>query len=322
MNDLQHESEQSIAVMQQPHLVFATGSYTYMQTALCQRPGMKEGEIERRVFPDGERYQRIVSDICGRDIVLIGGTISEVDTLEMYDLACALVDEGARSLSLVIPYFGYSTMERVVQRGEVVTAKTRARLLSAIPQAAMGTRVFLFDLHAEGIPYYFEGSIRPVHVYCKPVIVQAITESGGTHYALAATDTGRGKWIESLASELAVSPAGVFKRRIDGETTEVLWVNGDVQGNHVVIYDDMIRTGSSLIGAAKAYHEAGATGFSVVATHGVFPGDALVRLQDSGLFDRIICTDTHPKAREFAGDFLTVRPIDGLIWNCLPLIRA
>lgn len=315
-------SKEDISAMQSTHLVFATDNYAYMRAALCQRPGMVSGNVERQRFPDGERYQRIVSDVAGCDVVLIGGTVSEADTLEMYDLACALVDEGARSLSLVIPYFGYATMERAVQRGEVVTAKTRARLLSAIPQAARGTRAFLFDLHAEGIPYYFEGSIRPVHVYCKPVITPAIVESGGEHYVLGATDAGRGKWIESLASELGVPPAGVFKRRIDGATTQVLWVNGDVQDRHVVIYDDMIRTGGSLIGAATAYREAGAMGFSVVATHGVLPGDALSRLQNSGLFDRIICTDTHPRAHELAGDGLIVKPVDGLIWQCLQHVHA
>jgi ribose-phosphate pyrophosphokinase len=306
-----------MTAMQKTQLVFATESYTYMQAALCQHPGMTPGRVERQIFPDGERYQRILSEVAGYDIVLVGGTLSETDTLEMYDLACALVDQGARSLSLVIPYFGYATMERAVQRGEVVTAKTRARLLSAIPQAARGTRAFLFDLHSEGIPYYFEGSIRPIHVYCKPIITQAITESGGKRYVLGATDAGRGKWVESLAAGLGVSPAGVFKRRLDGTTTQVLWVNGNVKGNHVVIYDDMIRTGGSLIGAATAYREAGATGFSVVATHGVLPGKAFSRLQDSGLFDQIICTDTHPRARQLAADGLTVKPIDALIWKCL-----
>jgi ribose-phosphate pyrophosphokinase len=90
----------------------------------------------------------------------------------------------------------------------------------------------------------------------------------------------------------------------------------------VVIYDDMIRTGGSLIGAATAYREAGASSFSIVATHGVLPGDALSRLHESGLFERIICTDTHPRARQLAGNGLTVKPIDGLIWHCLANFNA
>lgn len=308
--------------MERAYLVFASSRYTDMRDALCQRPGMTCGAVQRLHFPDGERYQQIVDDIAAHDVVLIGGTVSDTDTLEIYDLACTLVDGGARSLTLVIPYFGYSTMERAVHRGEVVTAKTRARLFSAIPRASEGNRVLLFDLHSEGIPYYFEGSFRPLHVYCKPLILEAIRSTGGERYVLASTDTGRGKWVESLASELGVSPAGVFKRRLSGATTEVLWVNGQVEGHKVVLYDDMIRTGSSLMGAARAYQKEGASGFSVVATHGVFPGDALNRIQDSGLFDRIICSDTHPRARQLASDFLILKPIDGLLWEHLQRLRT
>jgi ribose-phosphate pyrophosphokinase len=74
----------------------------------------------------------------------------------------------------------------------------------------------------------------------------------------------------------------------------------------VVIYDDMIRTGGSLIGAARAYRDAGATAIDAIATHGVFPGDALAKLRASGLFGRIVTTDSHPRAVGLAGDFLVV----------------
>jgi ribose-phosphate pyrophosphokinase len=89
--------------------------------------------MEVSTFTDGERYQRILSKIENRDVILIGGTVTDEPTLELYDLASSLVSYGANSLTLVIPYFGYSTMERAVLSGEIVTAKTRARLFSAIP---------------------------------------------------------------------------------------------------------------------------------------------------------------------------------------------
>ena len=68
-------------------------------------------------------------------MVVLGGTITDADTLTLYDLACAIVGQGARTMTLIIPFFGYQTMERRVKRGEVVVAKTRARLFSAIPPA-------------------------------------------------------------------------------------------------------------------------------------------------------------------------------------------
>ena len=85
----------------------------------------------------------------------------------------------------------------------------------------------------------------------------------------------------------------------------------------MVIYDDMIRTGGSLMGAAKAYRNAGAAAISAVATHGLFPHHALARLRASGLFRKIICTDTHPNAVALADDFLGVKPVGKLIATAL-----
>jgi ribose-phosphate pyrophosphokinase len=110
-------------------LLFHTSSYTYMADALAQAGGYEMGEIERKIFPDGERYLRLVTAAWGRDVVLLGGTPHDADCLEVYDLGHAIARAGARSLSLVIPYLGYATMERATRPGEVVTAYTRARLL-------------------------------------------------------------------------------------------------------------------------------------------------------------------------------------------------
>ncbi len=278
-------------------IFFATRAYRAMADAICRGAGGTPGEVERRSFPDGERYQRIATPCDGRDVVLIGGTISDGDTLELYDLACGLVGCGAERLSLVIPYFGYSTMERAALAGEVVTAKTRARLLSSIPTAGRGTRVFLLDLHVDGLTHYFEGAVHPVHVSGKPVTGAAVRRlGGGGDYVLGCTDAGRAKWVESLASELGVEVAFVYKRRLAGNRTEVSGVSAHVRGRKVIIYDDMIRTGDSLMGAAAAYRDAGATSIAAVTTHGLFCGDALARLAASGLFTAVVATDSHPAA--------------------------
>lgn len=297
-------------------MVFATPTYTPMQRAICQLTGWPTGTVETRAFPDGERYQRIEADVQGRDVVLIGGTVTDEDTLRIFDLSCAIVKYGARSLTLVVPFFGYSTMERAVKPGEVVTAKSRARLLSAIPTAYAGNNVILMDLHAPGLPYYFEGAIRTVHLYARPVTLDAIRRLGGATFCLASPDAGRTKWVESLANDLGVPAAFILKRRISGEQTEVTAINADVRGASVVIYDDMIRSGGTLLKAAAAYREAGAVKVSAVATHGVFPSDALSRLRGSGLLDAVACTDTHPRARELEAEgagFLTVYPVASLV---------
>jgi ribose-phosphate pyrophosphokinase len=299
-------------------LVFATPDYAYLQAALCDPAAFEAGALTLRHFPDGERYLRFDTDVDGREVVLVGGTIDDASTLTLFDLACTAVHYGARRLTLVIPYYGYATMERATKPGEVVTAKTRAALFSAIPPASYGNRVLLLDLHAEGIPHYFEGGLVAHHVYCKPLVRELIQRvAGGEQYVLACTDAGRAKWVESLANDLGVTAAFVFKRRLDAERTEVSAIDAQVAGRRVVIYDDMIRTGGSLIGAARAYLRAGATSIAAVATHGVFPGDALGKLQATGLFSAIACIDTHPRARALAGDGLIVASVAPLLRDCL-----
>jgi len=287
-------------------VIFSTSAYDYLGRAIAAATGWEHGKIERRTFPDGEHYHRIETDPEDRDAVLVGGTCDDTATLELYDLACGLVTAGAYRLRMVIPFFGYSTMERSVRGGEIVTAKTRARLLSSIPTASRGTQVFLLDLHVAAITHYFEGAMRPVHVYGKPLVTAAARQLGGDDFVLACTDAGRAKWVESLANDLGVGVAFVYKRRLAGDQTEVTGVSAQVAGKRVVIYDDMIRTGGSLIAAAQAYRDAGAVAIDAIATHGLFPGDSLRRLQGTGLFGQIVVTDSHPRAVALASPFLHV----------------
>jgi len=301
-------------------LVYGLERYAYLADAIAAGTGWERGAIERRTFPDGEHYRRIETDPADRDVVLVGGTVDDAATLELYDLACGIVTGGAYRLTMVMPFYGYSTMERQIRHGEVVTAKTRARLLSSIPMASRGTQVFLLDLHVDAITHYFEGAIRPIHVYGKQLVMVAARRLGGEGFVLACTDAGRAKWVESLANDLGVEAAFVYKRRLDGDSTEVTGVSAKVAGKRVVIYDDMIRTGGSLINAARAYRDAGAVAIDAVTTHGLFPGDSLAKLQKAGLFGHIVCTDSHCRAVELRGEFLQVESIapiliDHLIQN-------
>ncbi len=336
-------------------LLFCTASYEYLKNDMLASSRFTDGQIARgtsksgpifedRPFPDGERYHRIMTDVADHEVVLVGGTIDDRETMELLDLGQAIVEKGALSLLLVVPYFGYSTMERQVQPGEVVKAKNRARLLSSIPPASFRNRIYLLDLHSEGIPHYFENSLVAVHIYARDLIITAIMDvmeewqqsksvahsvakrsnaSGinwldDAHFTLASTDAGRAKWVESLAQDMAgrgcpVHPAFIIKRRISGTETEVADISADVQGKFVAIYDDMVRTGGSAIKAARAYLDKGAAGIALICTHGVLPADSLQRLKDSGCFFKIVVSDSHPRAVDLRDDFLKVVPIANLL---------
>jgi ribose-phosphate pyrophosphokinase len=284
-------------------LLFTIPSYEYLLPRFLAAGDFEGGEIERKHFPDGERYMRVVAESWGRDVVLLGGTPTDLDALEVYDLGYAISRAGAHSLALVMPYFGYSTMERAVRPGEVVTALTRARLISAIPPCDGGMRVFLFDLHTDGIEFYFDDSHITHHLYGASLVTSAIRGlMGDRKFVLGATDAGRAKWVQSLARTLGVEPAFVYKRR-DPESGDlgVTGINADVRGQEVVIYDDMIRTGSSLLQAGRAYLAAGATAVHAVASHLVLPPGSLEKLRGAGVFQNILGTDSHPGSQQLAG---------------------
>lgn len=284
----------------QRRLFFSIPSYAYLEPEFLAAGDFERGEIERKNFPDGERYLRILPDLYGRDVVLLGGTPTDACWLDVFDLACGIARGGARSLAIVMPYFGYATMERAVKSGEVVVAKTRARLLSAIPAPEGGTHLFLFDLHTDGIEFYLDDRILSRHVYGAPIITTKIaTTMAGRPFVLGACDAGRAKWVQSLARDLHVEPAFVYKRRDETSGgTSVTGINADVRGKEVVVYDDMIRTGSTLIQAGKAYLAAGATKVHAIASHLILPGDSFEKLQKTGVFSSIMGTNSHPSSQK------------------------
>jgi ribose-phosphate pyrophosphokinase len=284
-------------------LLFTIASYAYLAPRFLEAGDFEDGVIERKMFPDGERYLRIATDPWSRDVVLLAGTPTDLDWLEVYDLGCAISRAGARSLSIVMPYFGYATMERATRPGEVVTARTRARLVSSIPPCEAGSRVFLFDLHTDGIEFYFGDGHVTHHLYGAPIITSMIAQAmGDREFVLGATDAGRAKWVQSLAHDLGVEPAFVYKKRdpVSGAVA-LTGINADVRGREVMIYDDMIRTGSSLLQAGRAYQKAGASKVHAIASHLVLPGDSLEKLLSAGVFETISGTDSHPGSQRLPG---------------------
>ena len=244
------------------------------------------------------------------------GTIDDTSIFDAYNMCCTLVREGCSELHLVIPYFGYSTMERAVKDGEAVTAKNIARLFSSIPTSAQGNHIYMIDLHSLGTQYYFEGDMHPVHLTSWSVIKNIILDLG-RNSVLASTDMGRAKWIEKMGNELHMNTAYIMKKRISGSQTEIVALNAEVKGKDVIIFDDMIRSGSSIIKAAEAYKNSGAKDIHVICVHGVFVNDAIKRFKDSGIIKSINCTNTHPNVFASADNFCKIHDISSVIINGL-----
>lgn len=284
-------------------IIFNTDEYKPLALDVAHYLNAKRGSIESKIFSDGESYHRIVDvdNLKGQDVTFIGGLTSDKSILDVYNIASALAKLQIRSLHLVIPYMSYSTMERAVKSGEIVKAKNIARMFSGIPQASRGNFLYFIDLHSEGLPHYFEGATHVEHLYAKKEINEMVGDiiKGNKldDYVIASTDAGRAKWVESLANDWGMQAAFVLKRR-DSEHTEITAINADVNYKNVIIYDDMIRSGGSLINAAHAYLDAGANRIFACATHGIFCDNGLSKLKNSGVIERVYVTNTHANCQE------------------------
>ena len=299
--------------------ILSSNNYIYIKENILQYNNrFCNTKVETNIFPDGEHYWRIKNptQIQGKPAVYICGTIDDTAIFDAYNMCCTLVREGCSELHLVIPYFGYSTMERAVKDGEAVTAKNIARLFSSIPTSAQGNHIYMMDLHSLGTQYYFEGNMHPVHLTSWSVIKNIISDLG-QNSVLASTDMGRAKWIEKMGNELHMDTAYIMKKRISGSQTDIIALNAEVKGRDVIIFDDMIRSGSSIIKAAEAYKNSGAEDIHVICVHGIFVNDAIKRFKDSGIIKSISCTNTHYKTTLINDDFVKVYDISHIIINGL-----
>ena len=303
--------------------ILSSKKYEYLkQNILNQGECFNDVKIESETFPDGEHYWKIVNpeQLRHKPAVYIAGTVDDGSIFELYNLASTLVREQCSSLHIVIPYFGYSTMERAVKEGEVVTAKNIANLISSIPQAPLGNFVYMMDLHSLGTQYYFENTIHPIHLTSWNVIKDMLAQFS-KDIVLASTDMGRAKWIEKMGNELHLETAYIMKKRISGSKTEVVALNAEVKYKDIIIFDDMIRSGTSLIHAAEAYKNAGANNIYVITVHGIFIAGALEKLKSCGIIKNILCTNTHINAHKMNDEFVKVYDISKVIAERLETLQ-
>ncbi len=303
--------------------LLSSAPYTYLKQNMLRTGRFDNIEIENKTFPDGEHYWRIINpeQISGKPAVYICGTTDDAAIFEAYNMCCTLVREGCSELHLVIPYFGYSTKERAVKGGEAVTAKNIARLFSTIPVSPQGNHIYMVDLHSLGTQYYFEQNIHPVHLTTEPVIDRMIAdirhECGDV--VLASADMGRAKWIEKMSNRLGIGGAYIMKKRLSGTETVVEALNADVNGCHVIIFDDMIRSGGSIINAARAYKSIGAKDIYVACVHGVLVDGAVEKLKASGVIKGVYCTNTHIRTQQIQDDFVKVYDMSEVILSGLKI---
>jgi ribose-phosphate pyrophosphokinase len=240
--------------------------------------GMRLGEADVGRFRDGEIRVSISENVRGMDAFVIQPTAPPAENLlELLIMLDALKRASARRITAVIPYFGYARQDR----------KDRPRV--AITAKLVADRVLTMDLHAPQIQGFFD--IPLDHIYAAPVLLRYFDEHSDNDLVVMAPDIGSVKMGRAFAKRLGGSLGFVDKRRPSPDAAKVMNVVGEVKGKHVILIDDIISTGNSMIGAAEAVKRMGATKVTAGATHALFAEGAVQALDNSAI-EEIVVTNT------------------------------
>ncbi|MGQ0720839.1 MAG: ribose-phosphate diphosphokinase [Candidatus Eiseniibacteriota bacterium] len=275
-------------------VVFSGTANERLSQRIAGALGVSLGNVEISRFSDGEIFVRLNENVRGVDVFIVQPTVPGQDHLiQLFLLLDAATRASASRVTAVIPYYGYARQDRKDQPRVSLAAKLVANLITT----AGADRVLTMDLHASQIQGFFD--IPVDHLYAMPVFMEFFEGFDLREFTVVAPDLGSVKMARAYANRLGVPLAIVEKRRPQANAAEVLNVIGmnEVRGRNLLVIDDMIDTGSTLIRAAEKLKEAGAREIYACATHGVLSGDALDHLERSAI-SKVVVTDTFPSRRE------------------------
>ncbi len=272
-------------------MIFSGSSHPVLAGEVASYLGVELGEARLDTFPDGEIIVEVKESVRGRDVFVIQSIARRPNfyLMELLTLIDALKRASAASIVAVLPYYGYARQDRKDKGREPITAKLVAELL----QTAGATRVVTMDLHAAQIEGFFDVPVD--HLFGRPVLASMLVDAlkGLTDAVVACPDIGSVKIARDYARALDLEIRVVDKRRLSPEQVSVTTLVGDVKGRTVLLVDDMVSTGGTLVAAAEAVVEAGASRVIAAVTHGLLVGDAVARIEASPI-ERLFVTDTIP----------------------------
>ncbi|NPA87725.1 ribose-phosphate pyrophosphokinase [Caminibacter pacificus] len=240
-------------------------------------------------FSDGEINVQIGESIRGVDCFIIQPTCAPANDnlMELLIITDAMRRASAKSITAVVPYFGYARQDRKAAPRVPITAKLVANMM----EKAGIDRVVTIDLHAGQIQGFFD--IPVDNLYGSILFFDYFKEMNLKNPIIASPDIGGVARARYFASKLGLDMVIVDKRREKANVSEVMNIIGDVEGKDVILIDDMVDTAGTMVKAAKALKDRGATSVRAFATHGVLSGPAIERIKDSVL-EELIITDTIP----------------------------
>ncbi|MDK7186911.1 MULTISPECIES: ribose-phosphate diphosphokinase [Facklamia] len=298
--------------------IFALSSNQPLAEKVAQAVGLELGKVSLTHFADGEIRVNIEESIRGSHVYIVQSTSNPVNDhlMELLIMVDALRRASAKTINVVVPYYGYARQDRKSQSREPITAKLVANML----ENAGVNRLVALDLHAAQIQGFFD--IPVDHLLGAPLLANYFIDNNlvGDDVVVVSPDHGGVTRARKLAEFLKSPIAIVDKRRPRPNVAEVMNIVGSVEGKRAVIIDDMIDTAGTISIAAQALVDRGATEVYACCTHPVLSGPAIERLTNS-VIKKVIVTDSILLPEEKRIDKIEIVSVARLIGEAIKRIH-
>ncbi|WP_226081456.1 ribose-phosphate diphosphokinase [Mycetocola spongiae] len=297
-------------------LVLVAGrSHPELAEAIARELGSELVPTDARTFANGEIYARYDESVRGCDAFVIQSHAAPINEwlMEQLIMVDALKRASAKRITVVAPFYPYARQDKKGRGREPISA----RLVADLFKTAGANRIMSVDLHASQIQGFFDGPVD--HLFAMPVLLEHFrAQLDPDTLTIVSPDMGRVRVADIWSDQLGAPLAIIHKRRdpLVPNQVSVHEIVGNVAGRVCLIVDDMIDTGGTIVKAAQALKDNGATRVIVAATHAVFSDPASEILQ-SDCVDEVVVTDTLPIPAEKRFPTLTILPIAPLIGRAI-----
>jgi ribose-phosphate pyrophosphokinase len=286
--------------------IFTGNAHPHLAAEIVEQLEAPLGRALVGTWKNGETRVKLDENVRGSDVFVIQSMCNPVDhhLMELLLMIDALRRASAARITAVIPYYAYAKQEKKTSGREPISAKLVANLIVT----AGANRVLTVDLHAPAIEGFFD--IPVDHLRASPLLALHFRRAFPKGVVVVSPDAGGVARAEDFRVRVGGSLAIISKRHPEPDTTDMLEMVGDVEGQVVVVVDDMISTGMTLANAAALLKDRGASEIHVAATHGIFAGDAIELLAQSSI-SRVIVSDTLPLPVDAGShvEVITVAPL-------------
>lgn len=274
-------------------MVFAGTHNRELSEGIAKHLGVELGNIKISKFANGEIYVRYLESVRGADVFLVQSMCEPVNAaiMELLIMVDAAKRASSRSITAVIPHYGYARQDKKSAAREPITAKLVADLLTV----SGVDRVIAMDLHQGQIQGFFNQPVN--HLTALPILADYFESLHLEDLTIVSPDVGRVKVAKKLADMLGATLAILHKGRPEHNVAEITHVIGEVAGRNCIIVDDMIDTAGSITAGAKALANQGVKSIYVAATHGIFSNPAYERIESSPIKE-VVVTNSLPVPEE------------------------